>query len=261
MDKPSERPSTQIIAFGDSFSDIGHGYVDGNGPTAIACMAAEMGLAMIPGRAASSDLRASRCYAVSGGGSGDNAGGGLKAALLGRGVLAQIADFEEGLRSATVAVDGETLFFIAIGLNDHGLSSEEIAANYHAAIARLHAAGGRRFVLSRLPVIPHYADIARRVNALLGDVVEQAQGAHPDSWAYLCGFGDYFEAIWAQPERYGLENVTDACAPGRALFDQDAARVGDPAKYFYYHPDHPSAATHALVGAKLAEELGALFGK
>jgi cholinesterase len=261
MHNATMKPISQIIAFGDSRSDIGQGYVDGNGPTAIACMAYRLGLQMIPGRAASLDLRISRCYAVSGGGSGDASGGGLKAAMFGRGVLAQISDFEDAIRSKFTSVDSDTLFFIAIGLNDRGLASEEITTNYQIAIDRLYALGARRLVLSRLPAIsPPYAEFADRINSLLSDIVEWGTSKHADCKIHLSRFDEYFDDIRAYPNAHGLENAADPCAPGRAVFGEETARCGEPEKYFYYHPDHPSAVVHALVGAKLAQECVGVFG-
>ena len=37
-------PYTQLYVFGDSYSDSGSGYVDGNGPTAVAYLAQRLGI-------------------------------------------------------------------------------------------------------------------------------------------------------------------------------------------------------------------------
>ncbi|WP_296615517.1 SGNH/GDSL hydrolase family protein [Sphingomonas sp.] len=251
---------SQVIAFGDSLSDIGQGYVDGNGPTAIACMADRLGIDLLPGRMASSDCRASRCYAVSGAGSGSGEGTAIKSALFGRGLLAQIGDFEEALRSATLAIDAGTLFFIAIGLNDRQLSSEQIIAHFEIALARLHACGARRFAIARLPEISAgYVDVARRMNALLPQIVANAVAAYPDARIHLSDFGSYFDEIRRNSIELGIDNADEPCAPGRALFGENPERNGDPARYFYYHPDHPSAAVHAIVGTVLAVEMREAF--
>ena len=55
---------------------------------------------------------------------------------------------------------------------------------------------------------------------------------------------------------HGIVNTTGACA-GRAIFDQDATPVGDPATFFFYHEGHPSTAVHRIVGKKLFEEIKA----
>ena len=45
---------SRLYVFGDSYSDIGAGYVDGNGPTAVAYLGWLMGLQVAPGKAANS---------------------------------------------------------------------------------------------------------------------------------------------------------------------------------------------------------------
>ena len=70
---PASSPTTRytrLYVFGDSYSDIGAGYIDGNGPTAVAYLAWRMGLQVAPGKAASSGTR-SLVYAVSGAGTGE----------------------------------------------------------------------------------------------------------------------------------------------------------------------------------------------
>jgi phospholipase/lecithinase/hemolysin len=43
---------SRLYVFGDSYSDIGAGYIDGNGPTAVAYLGWLMGLQVAPGKAA-----------------------------------------------------------------------------------------------------------------------------------------------------------------------------------------------------------------
>lgn len=251
---------SQVIAFGDSLSDIGQGYVDGNGPTAVAVMAEKLGLDLLPGRMASANLHASRCYAVSGAGSGSGGGGMIKSAMFGRGLLAQLSDFEEALQSLTLAIAEDCLVFIEIGLNDRHLSSDLVHANCEVAIAKLHGLGVRRFAIASLPELgTAFEEVARRLNPVLMEVLRQAQDMFGDAQFLWSNFGVWFDRIRAEPEHYGLDNVTDPCAPGRAIFGENPARMGDPELYFYYHPDHPSAAVHRLVGEQLAIELAAAF--
>jgi phospholipase/lecithinase/hemolysin len=54
-----------MYVFGDSYSDIGEGYLDGNGPTAVAYLAERLGFKLYPSNTA--DVRGkSLDYAVSG---------------------------------------------------------------------------------------------------------------------------------------------------------------------------------------------------
>src|SRR5690242_7509315 len=83
---------TRMYVFGDSYSDTGAGYLDGNGPTAVAYLARRLGLSLsVP-----SDSEANRNsinFAVSGAQTGRGAGRKVKDALLGRGMADQVDDF------------------------------------------------------------------------------------------------------------------------------------------------------------------------
>ena len=45
-------PIHRMYVFGDSYSDIGEGYLDGNGPTAVAYLAQRLGFSLVPSNAA-----------------------------------------------------------------------------------------------------------------------------------------------------------------------------------------------------------------
>ena len=77
---------SRLYVFGDSYSDIGAGYVDGNGPTAVAYLAWLMGLQVAPGKAAGAADK-SLVFAVSGAGTGEGEGRAVKDARLGYGML------------------------------------------------------------------------------------------------------------------------------------------------------------------------------
>ena len=69
-------PTTQysrLYVFGDSYSDIGAGYIDGNGPTAVAYLGWLMGLQVAPSKAANAAGK-SLVFAVSGAGTGERNG-------------------------------------------------------------------------------------------------------------------------------------------------------------------------------------------
>src|SRR5690242_18871477 len=80
---------TRMYVFGDSYSDNGAGYVDGDGPTAVAYLAKRLGFELKPatkGAAPSDSLN----FAVSGAQTGQGAGRTVKDALLGRGMVEQV---------------------------------------------------------------------------------------------------------------------------------------------------------------------------
>ena len=65
---PTTRYS-RLYVFGDSYSDIGAGYIDGNGPTAVAYLGWLMGLQVASSKAANAAGK-SLVFAVSGAGTG-----------------------------------------------------------------------------------------------------------------------------------------------------------------------------------------------
>ena len=66
---PTTRYS-RLYVFGDSYSDIGAGYIDGNGPTAVAYLGWLMGLRVAPSNAVNAADK-SLVFAVSGAGTGE----------------------------------------------------------------------------------------------------------------------------------------------------------------------------------------------
>jgi lysophospholipase L1-like esterase len=255
------RPIERIYAFGDSFSDIGAGYVDCNGPTAIYYAARELGLEMTFPGSSSARPTISLNFACSGGKSDDFEGYPIKENTLGRGVRHQAEQFAELARNRKISFDpAASVSFFAIGINDRMLPSQQTKSNVAKAVAVLYRAGLRRFMISDLPAkIPLAAEPAERLNPVLEQVRQDLRAKYPDALILRSNWGGFFDEVLRNPERYGIKNVVDACAPGRAIFDEEVIVCERPDEYFYYHPWHPSTATHAFVGKMLAEELAASF--
>ena len=246
---------SRLYVFGDSYSDIGAGYVDGNGPTAVAYLGWRMGLQVAPSTVTAAGSR-SLVFAVSGAGTGEGEGRRVKDALLGYGMVNQARDFAARVKSGEIAFAPETtLFFIAGGLNDGRLETAVTLANLRQQIAILRAAGARHFTLARLPTkIPAFAAVGQRLNPAYEQFVREEAATGLDLW--LNGWGDAFDDVIAKPAPYGFSDVTRACA-GRAIFGQDATPIGDPATFYFYHAGHPSTAVHRIVGNKLFGEIAA----
>jgi hypothetical protein len=252
-------PTTQysrLYVFGDSYSDIGTGYIDGNGPTAVAYLGWLMGLKVAPSKAANAAGK-SLVFAVSGAGSGEGTGRRVKEALLGYGMMNQVRDFAARVKSGEVAFDPQTtLFFLAGGLNDGRQETAITLANLRRELQILRELGGRHFTIALLPTkIPQFATVGVRLNpAYQRFVREEAGGAGLDLW--LNHWGAAFDEVLEHPAEHGIVNTTSGCA-GRAIFDQDPTPIGDPATYFFYHEGHPSTAVHRIVGKKLFDEIAA----
>ena len=247
-------PYSRLYVFGDSYSDIGAGYIDGNGPTAVAYLGWLMGLPMASSKAPNAAGK-SLVFAVSGAGTGEGAGRQVKDALLGYGMLNQVRDFAAQVKSGEIVFDPQTtLFFLAGGLNDGRRETETTLANLRQELQLLRELGGRHFTMALLPTkIPQFAAVGLRLNPAYEQFVrEEAGAAGLDLW--LNHWGSAFDEVMEHPAAHGIVNTTAACA-GRAIFDQDSTPAGDPATYFFYHEGHPSTAVHRIVGKKLFEEI------
>jgi hypothetical protein len=257
-ESPSARTTryTRLYVFGDSYSDIGAGYIDGNGPTAVAYLAWLMGLPIASSRTADASGK-SVVFAVSGAGTGEGLGRHVKEALLGYGMMNQVRDFAARVKSGEITFDPRTtLFFFAGGLNDGRRETTTTLANLRQELEILRGLGGRHFTIALLPTkIPQFAAVGLRLNPAYERFVrEEAASAGIDLW--LNHWGTAFDEVMENPVAHGLVNTTSACA-GRAIFDQDSTPAGDPATYYFYHEGHPSTAVHRIVGKKLFDEIAA----
>jgi len=244
---------SRLYVFGDSYSDIGAGYIDGDGPTAVAYLGWLMGLQVASSKAANAAGK-SLVFAVSGAGTGEGTGRQLKDALLGYGMMNQVRDFAARVKSGEIKFDPQTtLFFLAGGLNDGRQETAFTLANLRQELQILRELGGRHFTIAVLPTkISQFAAVGLRLNPAYADFVRQEAAGGLDLW--LNHWGAAFDDVMEHPAAHGIANTTTACA-GRAIFDQDPTPVGDPATYFFYHEGHPSTAVHRVVGKKLFEEI------
>ena len=254
--EPTTRYS-RLYAFGDSYSDIGAGYIDGNGPTAVAYLAWLMGLQVAPGNAAKAADK-SLVFAVSGAGTGEGKGSQVKEVLLGYGMMHQVRDFAARVKSGAITFDPQTtLFFLAGGLNDSRQETAATLANLRQQLQILRERGGRHFTIALLPTkIPQFAAVGLRLNPAYEQFVREEASAAEGLDLWLNHWGTAFDEVMVHPAAHGIVNTTDACA-GRAIFNEDATPVGDPSTYFFYHEGHPSTAVHRIVGRRLFEEVAA----
>ncbi|MEX0332412.1 MAG: SGNH/GDSL hydrolase family protein [Puniceicoccaceae bacterium] len=245
---------TQLFAFGDSFSDSGAGYVDGNGPTAIVYAARELGIPFT--HAADPDAgNKGLNYAFSGARTGEGERRQVKDVFLEYGMQNQVSDFVAGVQSGKITFDPEhTLFFLAGGLNDKKLETADTVNNITRLVRRLHAVGARHFFIAVLPTeIGSFNAVATRLNPALRALPAVLQEEFPDATIRTSRWGEFFDKVKLEAADYGITNTTDKCA-GRAIFDQDTTPRGDPDTYYFYHSNHPSTTTHEQVGKMLANE-------
>jgi uncharacterized protein len=257
-----------MYVFGDSYSDTGAGYVDGNGPTAVAYLAASLGIPFTySGDPDAKDK--SLNFAVSAGQTGSGEGSRIeskptgpqfKEVLLGRGMRNQVLDFTRRVKLESIAFDPDkTLFFIAGGLNDGALPTTTTISNLEDEIRQLYSAGGRYFLVAVLPTkIPAFSAVGIRLNPALARIPQDMRSTLPDAHIEMSNWGRYFDEVMENPARYGIVNTKDPCT-GRAISGEDATPCASPDAYFYFHAGHPSTAVHKVVARKMEPDVRNAF--
>jgi phospholipase/lecithinase/hemolysin len=250
------RPYTMLYVFGDSYSDSGAGYVDGDGPTAVVYLAQKLGIPFTydgDPKSAGKGLN----FAVSGASTGAGAGRTLPTGgKLGFGMKNQVENFAQYLKSGAVAkIDAaNTTFFIAGGLNDGGRPEGFVRTNIEAEIETLYGLGARRFMVAILPTkIPQFANAGRRANPELEKIPGEEKAQHPDIRIGMSEWGVFFDEVIANPAKYGLTDTTTRCAD-RPFGPQEIKPCANPEAHFFYHDGHPSTAAHRAVGEMLYRE-------
>ena len=238
----------KLYVFGDSYSDQGEGYLDGDGPTAVVYFAQKLGIRIAPSNTEDPKYR-SLNFAVSGAQTGSGLGNKIQGALVGYGMKNQVQDFVDQVRSSGIDFSPKTtLFFIAGGLNDSQLADGVTVANEEDEIRSLYKVGARRFAVALLPEkIPGFGKQGVRLNSSLAKIPDDLKGELKAADIYVSHWGLFFDEVLTNPEKYGLTNTTDACA-GRAIRNEPSTPCATPEKYFYYHSAHPSTAAHKAVG-------------
>jgi phospholipase/lecithinase/hemolysin len=253
-----------FYTFGDSYSDSGAGYIDGNGPTAVVYLAASLGIPFTYAGDPNSSGK-SLNFAVSGAQTGSGEGSRIrpgptgpqfKEVLLGRGMRNQVLDFTQRVKSGAIHfTPDKTLFFLAGGLNDGRLPTKETIANLEWEIGQLYDAGGRYFLVALLPTkIPAFSAVGIRLNPALAKLPEELRSTLPGAHLGISRWGEYFDHVIESPTQYGITNVSDKCA-GREVLGEDETPCATPDTYFYFHQGHPSTAVQKIVARELEREV------
>jgi phospholipase/lecithinase/hemolysin len=244
----------KLYVFGDSYSDQGEGYLDGDGPTAVVYFAQRLGLRIAPSNTEDPKYR-SLNFAISGAQTGSGLGNKVQGMLVGYGMKNQVQDFVDQVKSSGIDFSPKTtLFFIAGGLNDSQLADGVTVANEEDEIRSLYKVGARRFAVALLPEkIPGFGKQGVRLNASLAKIPDDLKGELKDADIYVSHWGLFFDEVLTNPAKYGMTNTTDQCA-GRAIRNEPSTPCATPGTYYYYHSAHPSTATHKAVGEMLYAE-------
>jgi phospholipase/lecithinase/hemolysin len=249
------RPYSMLYVFGDSYSDSGSGYVDGNGPTAVVYMAQRLHIPFTYFGDPDSKGKGLN-FAVSGARTGTGEGVHYEhGEMLSLGMMNQVDEFETLLKYGAITFDPkQTMFYFAGGLNDRSLPDGATVTNIEAEIENLYALGARRFMVALLPTkIPSFATAGARFNPQLATIPAEMRAKHADIEIRNSNWGMFFDEVMDHPGKYGISDTTNACA-GRVLFKQDPTPCASPDAHFFYHSGHPSTAVHKAVGEMLYDE-------
>jgi phospholipase/lecithinase/hemolysin len=254
---PNPHPYTQLYVFGDSYSDSGSGYVDTNGPTAVAFLAQRLGIPFTwygdPRYTKTQGLN----FAISGAGSGSGPGRRYPTGeMLGIGMKNQVDQFVAFTKTGDIPKfdPATTMFFFAGGLNDRGKPEGYTRTNIEAEIDELYDLGARRFTVALLPTkIPQFATAGTAFNPELAKIPAEELAKHPDIRIANSNWGLFMDQVIANPAQYGITDTTHPCA-GRAIHHEDTTPCASPDTHFFYHDGHPSTAVHRAVGDMLYAE-------
>jgi phospholipase/lecithinase/hemolysin len=198
-------PYTQLYVFGDSYSDSGSGYLDTNGPTAVAYLAQRLAIPFTwygdPKYSKTQGLN----FAISGAGSG--AGPGRRyptGEMLGIGMRNQVDQFVAFTKTDDIPKfdPANTMFFFAGGLNDRGKPDGYTRTNIESEIDTLYALGARRFMVALLPTkIPSFASAGVQFNPELAKIPAEEKAKYPDIRIANSNWGAFFDEVITNPQK------------------------------------------------------------
>jgi phospholipase/lecithinase/hemolysin len=253
---PNPHPYTMLYVFGDSYSDSGSGYLDGNGPTAVVYLAQRLGIPFTYYGDPNSTGKGLN-FAISGAQTG--AGNGRRyptGEMLSLGMKNQVDNFVafSKLNFIPKIDPANTMFYFAGGLNDRGKPDGFTRTNIEDEIDTLYALGARRFMVALLPTkIRQFATAGTAFNPELTKSPAEELAKHPDIRIANSDWGAFLDEVMTNSAKYGITDTTHACA-GRTIHHEDPTPCADPDAHFFYHEGHPSTAVHRAVGDMLYHE-------
>ena len=249
-------PYTQLYVFGDSYSDSGSGYLDTNGPTAVAYLAQHLDIPFTYYGDSTSKGKGLN-FAISGAGSGAGAGRRYPTGeMLGIGMKNQVDNFVAFTKTKDIPpIDpATTMFYFAGGLNDRGKPDGYTRTNIEDEIETLYSLGARRFMVALLPTkIRQFATAGTAFNPELAKIPAEELAKYPDIRIANSDWGLFLDEVMTNPAKYGITDTTSPCA-GRNIHHEDTSPCAAPDAHFFYHEGHPSMAVHKAVGDMLYQE-------
>jgi phospholipase/lecithinase/hemolysin len=279
-------PIDRFYVFGDSYSDGGNGYSMvqrpprppyearySNGLTAVEYLAKTFGTPLRNSNEGRLPANSNINFAVSGAWTSTKNN---DAPMDGKtGLLSQVSDFEKLGSSGITRFDPQTaLFFIGIGINDalfgtiNGVDTatiiSEAVQNVEKAVRSLHKSGARHIAIGTIPNVgmsPRAATLSPEKLAAVNSAVaginlgylRQSNALRSSLHAdiFVVPWGQYYDSIISAPRAYGL--MTAASCISRAAGGAQSV-CPKPEQNVFWDQLHPTTATHALVGRRLATQ-------
>jgi outer membrane lipase/esterase len=174
------------------------------------------------------------------------------------GVLYQINTFIAPVPTVTA----NTLYFVTAGGNDFLINLETNpnvpVNNLKTAVSELYAYGARNIVLTNLPDLGKIPLIntnptnAKALSALtnvfnfkLEKAMVELRRTRPDLNIVIVDINTLLNRVTANPARYGLTNVTDACVGG--TFDQPTTPCANPDQFLFWDNQHPTKVVGQII--------------
>jgi len=289
---PTNTPTarfSQIVAFGDDFSDSGAGLpilkqalakgeVDeksmnwyetfhwegrlSNGPVAVEVLAEKLGVEL-------------KSYAIGGARSGyGNDNDFWVASLKNTGLLAQVEQFTQDLNGKKA--DPDALYFLEASIDDFFDEEDEYnekaidertdqnVANMVTAVTKLANLGARHFMVGKS------ADLARQPRFRMAGLTSEAEtyqnllntklvsemASLEQQLDIKIDLFDYIaldDRIWANPDQYGFVNLVDQCLSSDGNWN--GTPCNSPDDHFWWDDFTHSRRAHQLIGEAMAEQL------
>lgn len=270
-DRAAAGPFSNLVVFGDSLSDVGNisqatlGTTPGqyywnarfsNGPVYAETLATGLALPpLVRSTASGNDF----AY----GGAQTSGTGGLNGFVI-KDIDEQVDQF-----LATRTASASTLYVVFAGANDllNGQTNMSIPVNsLSTSINRLVTAGARQFLVFNLPplgdtpryngsqsTLTTYNTRSQQYNAALSTMLDGLHTSNPALTIYRYDVTSLFTQALANPQLFGLTNVTASAAPGLSPGDTSydtSKEVPNPNQYLFWDDLHPTTTVHAILAQR-----------
>ncbi len=186
------------------------------------------------------------------------------------GVETQVEFFVADHLQANQAADEDALYVFWAGSNDYfdgNIDPQQVVDNIESEIGSLYDIGARDFLVLNLPdlgLLPEannpnlpaspeqLSQLSDTHNLLLDSTIDELEDSLTGANITLLGVGSLFDDVVANPEEFGLTNVTDSFLDPLTFTPTAGA---NPEEFFFFDTLHPTAVGHSIVSDFALETL------